>query len=391
MSALRLVTFILIVVNWGIHGSRGQNTVQVVIGKKGNFYDPPAVITNKGDTVQFIFDGNAHGVVQSSFEKPCVPLPGGFSSGVTGRGDDFTKPISTWNLQITNASIPIWYYCPVSNPSSHCATGMVGVINPPNSSIIDSYIASAKQFTGTQVPASTALTGIGAFATDTPVPMTASTSSTTSVSMTESPPSTATSQSSSTTNSTDSRLPAIIGGSIAGAVAAFASVLIIVLIVHRRRSQHGQNTTVEAYSYPYGPGSPPMTARSDFSKMSDPRATTPIPAALLYPARRPETEYTSPPGSPPPTLRPQESKTGIRGISSTEYPGSGGQHEGHDEGRTDTLNTLAKEVAAILLRTGSNDRRAGTEATSSNGDGHGTKNEDEAPPRYRSNLGHTPP
>lgn len=67
-----------------------------------------------------------HDVTQSSFEEPCIPLPGGFSSGLAGRGSNFSGPSPIWNLEITNVSAPIWFFCGATVPTLHCASGMVG-------------------------------------------------------------------------------------------------------------------------------------------------------------------------------------------------------------------------------------------------------------------------
>jgi hypothetical protein len=70
-----------------------------------------------------------HTVVQSSFEKPCVPLPAheprifsGFNFA-TAQGE--SKSVFTFQVNDTK---PFWYYC--SQPvGDHCSKGMSGVIN----------------------------------------------------------------------------------------------------------------------------------------------------------------------------------------------------------------------------------------------------------------------
>lgn len=84
-------------------------------------------------------------MVQTSFDNPCIQLPGGFSSGVAGANVSTTPPV--WDLVVTNDSqreyvvcerildkgakhLPnntaIWFYCANTLPSFHCTSGMVG-------------------------------------------------------------------------------------------------------------------------------------------------------------------------------------------------------------------------------------------------------------------------
>lgn len=91
------------------------------MGVAGSFYDPPTIAAQEDDIVTFVF-GNGlvaysfhvpqklikyhnsiHGVTQSSFEAPCVPLLGGFNSGLVS-GLNLSEPVKIWELRITNAS-----------------------------------------------------------------------------------------------------------------------------------------------------------------------------------------------------------------------------------------------------------------------------------------------
>lgn len=95
----------------------------MTVGQLGSFYNPPTLSAGLGDTVTFSFLGpyvainpfgdsarsqsafSFHTVTQSSAANPCLPLPGGFDSGVLGTGiDENTTETSTWTLTITNAS-----------------------------------------------------------------------------------------------------------------------------------------------------------------------------------------------------------------------------------------------------------------------------------------------
>ncbi|KAF8963283.1 hypothetical protein BDZ97DRAFT_1758767 [Flammula alnicola] len=108
--------------------AHGQTTHTVTVGLLGSFYDPPTVSAEVNDTVTFVFAG----------------------PGVAGIGtNDTSIPSPTWSIRITNASQPIWYFCEITTPSSHCAAGMVGAINPPNVSDYLQFAAAAKLVTGT--------------------------------------------------------------------------------------------------------------------------------------------------------------------------------------------------------------------------------------------------
>ncbi|KAF4623664.1 hypothetical protein D9613_002321 [Agrocybe pediades] len=227
----------------------------IQVGKEGSFFDPPTLSAGLNDTVTFVFSGLVHTVTQTSLANPCVRLPGGFNSGVGGTM--FTNnsgQFQTWDLLITNVSAPIWFFCEISTPTSHCESGMVGVINPPSIDIYNTWRQSAKLVTSTPTPVFTPiLTGIGAFATATPqVPSTpipsdstsstspsstdSQTSSSTSASSTSTSTSTATSsdQTSSSKSSTSSHLGAIVGGAVGGAVLLLILLLTIFWCKRRR-------------------------------------------------------------------------------------------------------------------------------------------------------------
>ncbi|KAK7045983.1 hypothetical protein VNI00_006978 [Paramarasmius palmivorus] len=344
---VRFVYLALIATSWGIQGIQGQRIIQVLVGQQGDFYDPTVVLAGQGDVVRFFFFGVAHGVAQTSFENPCVPLLGGFSSGVTGGqiADAAKGLIPFWDLKIVNATMPIWYYCPVTRPSSHCAAGMGGVINPPGmgTDAVASFTNSAKQFTGTPIPAGTVLSGIGAFATAPPAAseLVTPVTSTSSTMPTTSSPTTSSLSPGEDSRPSSSNIPAIIGGTVAGVVAVLAAIIVIIRVV-RRRHRRSQESIVEAYDYPKRPTFPPMT---------DPR------------------------------FRGRGKHTIHNATSAEQFmPITVGHAENPDDGRAVNLNSLANEVAAVLLRNASNSR---AEAIF----GQSARAQDEAPPSYRSDLG----
>ncbi|PFH49290.1 hypothetical protein AMATHDRAFT_63498 [Amanita thiersii Skay4041] len=164
LAALWLLSHTLAAVHAG-------STLIVQVGILGNSYSPDQILALRGDTVQFFFFSvSNHSVVQTTFENPCVPLKGGFNSGMFGSPTvDLLVPV--WDLIITNDREPIWFYCEGSIPRSHCAEGMVGVINLPaaSSSMFSAFTAAAKAVKGTPSPVpSITLTGVGAFATAPP-------------------------------------------------------------------------------------------------------------------------------------------------------------------------------------------------------------------------------
>ncbi|TFK37308.1 hypothetical protein BDQ12DRAFT_685647 [Crucibulum laeve] len=251
----------------------GQNTHMVTVGIEGSFYNPNAIIAQVNDTVTFVFGGDIHTVTQGSFNSPCVPLPGGFSSGFAGRGANFSDPTPTWDLHITNLQ-PIWFFCEATRPSSHCQTGMVGVINPPGNATIDEFIAAARNVTSMPSGVATpVLTGQGAFATNSPtVPTTSvpflsvsaitSSSSTPSSASTTSDPSTSSSSTSTSTSfpsptqapasgSSTSHIPAIIGGAVGGAVLIILIIALFIIFCRRYRRNHSASNRF--FRYKVGP------------------------------------------------------------------------------------------------------------------------------------------
>jgi hypothetical protein len=94
---------------------------KVTLGITGIVPDPPTTTAQIGDIVNFIFgaglvtssllvlgklnqgSNSVHSVTQTSFESPCVPLPGGFNSGLVSVSDA-AGANRTWALRITDAS-----------------------------------------------------------------------------------------------------------------------------------------------------------------------------------------------------------------------------------------------------------------------------------------------
>ncbi|KAF7320783.1 hypothetical protein HMN09_00164600 [Mycena chlorophos] len=226
-----------------------QVTHTVTVGVQGSFFDPPTVSANENDIILFVFGGDAHTVTQGSFEHPCVALPGGFDSGFQGRGSDFDDPTPVWSLTISNASEPIWFFCSATVPTSHCESGMVGVINPPSINMYAEFLSAAKAVTSTPQPSPSFMpSGQGAFATGSPMLSSAPLSSvlsafsTPSVSPTSASPdqvattTVAASASGAASISTRRANAGLIAGCVtAGALCVF--VLLAVVFWYRKRSR----------------------------------------------------------------------------------------------------------------------------------------------------------
>ena len=124
------------------------HTIAAGIGLR---YSPDNVSADIGDVIEWHFKPKAHGVVQSSADKPCVALEGGFSTGLIPVPEGQTQADQVFQLIVEDTN-PIWYYCPQlggGEGKGHCQNGMVGVINAKVGVLnIDRYRDIAIQFKG---------------------------------------------------------------------------------------------------------------------------------------------------------------------------------------------------------------------------------------------------
>jgi hypothetical protein len=104
----------------------GIRRIEVDVGKGGRLeFVPSKIMEPVGTVVRFNFDPKNHTVTESSFDNPCQPIEGGFSSGFI--------PIQsspsgvTFDYTIVDDK-PKWFYC---GQGTHCQSGMVGSINAP--------------------------------------------------------------------------------------------------------------------------------------------------------------------------------------------------------------------------------------------------------------------
>ncbi|KAK0627416.1 Cupredoxin [Immersiella caudata] len=123
----------------------GLRKTTVDVGLDGNLtYSPNSINEPPRTVVEFSYNPRNHTVTQSSFDKPCFPLPNnsGFSSGFIATTQS-VPGLATFELVI-NDTKPIWFYCGQVN-GNHCQAGMVGAINAPAAgNTLDAFIAKAK-------------------------------------------------------------------------------------------------------------------------------------------------------------------------------------------------------------------------------------------------------
>ncbi|KAF9039604.1 hypothetical protein BDZ89DRAFT_1035237 [Hymenopellis radicata] len=159
-----------------------QNTITVQVGGEattnGGIFQfiPPTVNGSQGDIIMFQFTGapGNHSITQSTFDDPCDPMDGGFDSGWVNIPANGVGVTPVWNLTITDASTPLWFFCKQLIPSPHCIAGMVGAINPPasGSNSFQAFQSKAHDFTGNPGQGVGALVGSGASASTIPGPLT---------------------------------------------------------------------------------------------------------------------------------------------------------------------------------------------------------------------------
>lgn len=414
-----------------------QTTHNVTVGAQGSFYDPPTVSAALNDTVNFIFVGPVHSVVQAAFNNPCSPLPRGFSSGLVKRDESGPPPI--WSLKITNVTVGIWFYCENTIPVPHCASGMVGAINPSSQASYQQFVDSAKFVVSPPPQVSLALTGQGAFATNSAAVPTATTSVTTTSSLTSSsitssstsdfPAATTTPSPTAAPKSTDGT---IIGGAVAGGVVGLILVTLLALLLfrrHKRRQRRGskdffrykaQTPTLGGASETFLPSklvSPP-TDRSRTTQLPPSSYSSPAsqPSTLapqrLSPAARPSELVgaaasalkKNPAGSPParrvaPPVLPTPPPPPPAPLAAATAPVPPPQPPApsvdkkvptpeRDAG-SPNIHVLAREVAAVLLQSpqqpaGAQPSNVGNRTSSSMNSLNRT--ESPAPPRYRASV-----
>ncbi|KAF9064202.1 hypothetical protein BDP27DRAFT_1334003, partial [Rhodocollybia butyracea] len=341
----------------------------VTVGDDGSFYDPQTTSAGVNDIINFVFTGlRQHSVTQSSLATPCLPLEGGFNSGLTSLSNS-TDPneAPVWQLQITDASTPIYFFCMQSTPVSHCSAGMVGAINPPSQDVYNSLVSLAKNTTSTAtslVPY--AATGVGAVAQQTLALssvgegfLTAKSSGQTSTSSMTSATVTPTPTAESSNNIRKLNTGAIVGGAVGGALGAGLIVTGIVVLLLRRHRRISRSPPSQMYQQYF---TPPPTAGMTDRGMSEPIAT-PDSGTILIPISPPPHQRILPSVWPTgdeesrmyfqhPRLTPSRSfgNSVYSPATSTREHQSLGGSDPSDRSRNyggTNIKTLAKEVAAV--------------------------------------------
>ncbi|KAJ6779842.1 hypothetical protein PWT90_00838 [Aphanocladium album] len=114
------------------------NAKTVKITAKDNGFDPDSITADKGDVLEFHFEGSKHSVVAGDYHHPCAPLEflsGFFSGFVDGSGG------KVFRVEVNNTN-PIVFY---SSQGNECASGMVGIINPGGNKTLEDYKSRASK------------------------------------------------------------------------------------------------------------------------------------------------------------------------------------------------------------------------------------------------------
>lgn len=131
---------------------KAQVQVVKVGGQNGELtFSPNSIKAAVGTYVQFQFWPKNHSVIQSTYDKPCLPIKqstpeiAGFSSGFMPVAAG-AKEMPVYTVQVKDEK-PIWFYC---GQGKHCNSGMVGVINAPASGekTIEKHMELAKNAVG---------------------------------------------------------------------------------------------------------------------------------------------------------------------------------------------------------------------------------------------------
>jgi len=106
-------------------------------------FTPDELVAAEGDWIIFEFSPANHSVVSGPFATPCRPATtGGFYGGFNFATSSGLSS-NSFAIEVKNASVPIWFYCP---QAEHCAKGMVGAVNPTKAKTLAAYQAGALAF-----------------------------------------------------------------------------------------------------------------------------------------------------------------------------------------------------------------------------------------------------
>ncbi|GLB44608.1 hypothetical protein LshimejAT787_1702350 [Lyophyllum shimeji] len=123
-------------------------------GKKGVGFDPSVIHPVFGDTIKWEFRSGQHSVVQSTFDNPCTPMPGGLNTGVFTVSDSLAVDapgLPSYSVQV-NGTDPAWFF---DEASGQCNQGAVLAVNPTTTQTAEAFKANAAKAPASQPPSST--------------------------------------------------------------------------------------------------------------------------------------------------------------------------------------------------------------------------------------------
>ncbi|KAK2460414.1 hypothetical protein APHAL10511_007579 [Amanita phalloides] len=104
--------------------------ITVTVGPDGNEFHPSQISAPSNTTLRFLLPSSFFSIVQSTFDQPCTPLPGGFNSGFCS--GNLNPSVLDWTIQ--DSTQPIWFFYQNALQPTPCDEDIVGVINSPSTS-----------------------------------------------------------------------------------------------------------------------------------------------------------------------------------------------------------------------------------------------------------------
>ncbi|KAI1143077.1 hypothetical protein F5Y05DRAFT_142076 [Hypoxylon sp. FL0543] len=136
----------------------GLRKLHIDVGFNGNLvFNPNNVTELVGTVLEFEYNPANHSIVQSSFDKPCQPLDGGFAAPFFPTQQ---SPSGVTFEVVVKDDKPIWFYC-AQTTKTHCQAGMVGSVNAAatGDKTFDAFKALAAKAPPSTIPPNTPLVG----------------------------------------------------------------------------------------------------------------------------------------------------------------------------------------------------------------------------------------
>ncbi|KAI2467128.1 hypothetical protein F4781DRAFT_323775 [Annulohypoxylon bovei var. microspora] len=136
----------------------GLRKLHIDVGFNGNLvFNPNNVTELVGTVLEYEYNPQNHSIVQSSFDKPCQPLDGGFAAPFFPTQQ--TPSGVTFEVMVKDSN-PIWFYC-AQTAKTHCQAGMVGSINAAatGDKTFGAFAALAAKAPPSTIPPNTPLVG----------------------------------------------------------------------------------------------------------------------------------------------------------------------------------------------------------------------------------------